>query len=86
MIEKVLPRLVQKLRNGRSEDAFGFSSYVIKYLIDILVDPLTELIILTFMTGVFSSILKQYIIIPIYKKGDSNDPGNYRPIALVPVF
>ena len=33
-----------------------------------------------------SSILKEGIITPIYKKGDSSNPGNYRGITVTPVI
>ena len=33
-----------------------------------------------------SSILKEGIITPIYKKGDSSSPGNYRGITVTPLI
>lgn len=33
-----------------------------------------------------SSILQAEVLVPIYKKGDATDPGNYRPITLLHVF
>ena len=35
------------------------------------------------MTGTFPSLLKQARVIPIFKSGDNEDPGNYRPISIL---
>ena len=34
----------------------------------------------------FPSILKQARVIPIFKSGDKEDPGNYRPISILPTL
>ena len=43
---------------------------------------MTNLINLSFSTGLFPKILKQARIIPIFYKGDQQDCNNYRPISL----
>ena len=40
----------------------------------------------SFIKGVFPIILKQTIIKPILKKGDTHEFSNYRGIALLSVF
>ena len=49
----------------------------------LLLKPLTNLINLSFLTGLFPKILKQAKIIPMFKKGDQQDYNNYRPILLL---
>ena len=38
------------------------------------------------MTGTFPSILKQARVIPMFKSGHKEDPGNYRPISILPTL
>ena len=45
--------------------------------------PLFQLINFSFSKGVFPSSLKLVKIIPIHKKGDTQDSNNYRPISLL---
>ena len=44
---------------------------------------MTNLINLSFSTGLFSKIFKQAKIIPIFKKGDHEDCNNYKSISLL---
>lgn len=39
-----------------------------------------------FSTGIFPSLLKQGKVVPVFKKGDRNALGNYRPITILPFF
>ena len=39
---------------------------------------------LSFATGIVTRKLK--IVIPVFKKGERNNSGNYRPISLLSVF
>jgi len=52
----------------------------------LIVKPLQHIFNLSLETGKYPEGLKVAKVIPIYKKGDSTSPGNYRPISLLPVF
>lgn len=40
----------------------------------------------SFISGTFSGILKISRTKPVVKKGSQADPGNYRPILVLPTF
>ena len=50
-----------------------------------IANPLTYIFNLSFSTGVVPDSLILAKVIPIYKKGDRNDPGNYGLISLLTV-
>lgn len=74
------------MKCSRSEDSYGMSSSILKHTIDLIISPLCNLINGSIAQGNFPSILKNTIIVPVYKKGDKNDPNNFRPIALTPII
>lgn len=41
---------------------------------------------LCFATGAFPSLLKQSIVTPVHKTGESDDANNYRPISVLPAI
>jgi hypothetical protein len=53
---------------------------------DVLQTHLTYLFNIIYNTGKFPTQWREAIIIALHKKGDINDPGNYRGISLLSVF
>ncbi|XP_077995944.1 uncharacterized protein LOC144449300 [Glandiceps talaboti] len=49
-------------------------------------NPLCHIINLSFCSGHFPELLKVAKVLPFYKKGQINEPGNYRPISVLPVI
>ena len=47
---------------------------------------LSDIVNLSFSSGVFPCVLKCSVITPIFKGGSPCDPQNYRPISILPVF
>ena len=74
------------LNNNKAADIMGLTSELLK-LAGIetieLIDPLLNYII---RSRSISSVLKEGIPTPIYKKVDPSDPGNYRGITVTPVY
>lgn len=58
----------------------------IKQCLDILLDPITDMVNKCFDTGCFPEILKTARVVPIFKSGDSLSPSNYRPISILDDF
>ena len=59
---------------------------IIKLSIDIIVEPLTEIIHLSLVSGSFPDTLKIARVLPIFKTGDPEQLENYRPISTLPGF
>lgn len=74
------------LKNSRSCDTQGMQIEPLKYVIDCIAPVLTHIFNLSFTTGTFPKQLQVAKVKPIYKKGDHNDLGNYRPISILPAF
>ena len=52
----------------------------------LIIQPLTDLINISFETGSFPDKIKIAIVIPVHKSGSKLDVNNYRPISLLSVF
>ena len=48
-----------------------------------LSEPITNLINLSFVKGVFPNVLKMAQVLPTFKKGDKTEKNTYRPISLI---
>ena len=57
---------------------------LIKDNVDTIAPVVSDLINQSLVEGVFPDCLKLAEIIPIFKKGETNLPSNYRPISLLP--
>jgi len=73
----------------KNTDATGDDGIALQYIKDSLPAMrfyLTTMINTSINTGVFPTAGKHALVVPIHKKGDKNDPSNYRPISLLPVL
>jgi hypothetical protein len=81
-VEKAAKALKNKLSTGIDE----IPDCVVKQCTKVLKRPLTNIYNASLESGIFPDQLKVAEVIPLYKKGDRKDIGNYRPIALLSVF
>ena len=81
-----LHRVVKRMKGIMTCDPNGYSPYLIKQIISALADPLSLLFNSFFSVEDIPSSWRKAIITPIYKKGPSSDPANYRPVSLTSVF
>ena len=55
-------------------------------IISNIIKPFTHIVNLSLKTGIMPDICKKAMVTPIYKSGDIDDPGNYRPISILPLL
>lgn len=76
--------LINSLNNSDSSGNDDISNRTLKSIALYVVDILKHLFNCSIIEGVFPEDLKCAIVIPLYKKGNSKDKNNYRPISLLP--
>lgn len=74
------------LKNSRSCDIHGIQIKPIKYVIESIASILTHIFNVSLQTGVFPRKMQEAKVSVIYKAGDKNDLGNYRPVSILPIF
>ena len=76
--------ICKSLKNSKAEGHDGISNIFIKFFSPILSEVLASLINRSMMSGVFPDIFKIAKVCPIHKSGSKQNPGNYRPISVLP--
>ena len=77
---------IQNLKLKKSPGHDGIKPSIIKAAYEILVRPLTHLYNVSLSSGIVPNIWKIAKVIPIFKKGETFLPENYRPISLLSCF
>ena len=82
--ESVL-KIINELKPNKAVGLDKASSRLLKDAADIA-PSLTLLFNISINTGCFPSTWKLAKISPLFKKGDKQDPSNYRPISVIPTI
>jgi len=83
-----LLKAIKKIKN-KNKLSCGPDGYPLKLLTalaPVLVGPLSQMYDSFMSVGKLPSAWKKAIVTPVFKKGSSSDPGNYRPISQTSVF
>ena len=75
-----------KIKNKSSTGHDGISTKLLKHLKEIISEPITFIINQAITSGSFPDSLKIARVKALFKKGNSLNPTNYRPISLLPAF
>ena len=81
-----ITNIINDLKTNKAGGYDMISCYFIKLSSSILIPFLVSLINASFSLGIFPDDLKIAKVIPLFKKGDTLDINNYRPISLLTCF
>ena len=72
----------------QTNKAFGIDDISAKFLkmAAPICYPLSHLLNISIQSGEYPKMLKKAKVTPIFKKGNTSDPNNYRPISIIPVI
>ena len=77
---------LKKLNNNKAVDIMGLTSEHLKLAGQEVYKFLTSFLNYLIASKSIASVLKEGILIPIFRKGDPSNPGNYRGITVTPVI
>ena len=75
-------KAISDLKKGNSVSVDDISTNLLNKISGVIHELLAHVINTSIKNGVFPDLLKKAKIIPMFKKGEAQDPYNYRPIAL----
>ena len=84
--ENEILKIIGKLGSNKSPGHDNIKSDLVKQIASEISYPLKLICNLSLSTGVFPNDLKIAKVVPIYKKDNPENFGNYRPVSVLPCF
>ena len=81
--EQEISKISCKMKNKKSADSNGISNETLKCCSPIIECFLAKAVKKCITEKILPECLKVSKVIPVYKKGDKKEPGNYGPISLL---
>ena len=81
--EQEISKILCKMKNKKSAGYDGISNEILKCCSPIIECYLAKAVNKCITEEIFPECLKVSKVIPLHKKGDKKEPGNYRPISLL---
>ena len=75
--------MITQLNISKASGTNSIPNKILNTFKDCLIEPIKEIINLSFLQGNFPNLLKLAEVCPIYKKKDKSLCENYRPISLL---
>ena len=79
-----ISRIINDLKPKTSTGVDSVSNKLLKFVKNVISEPLSIIINQMLKSGIFPDSLKISNIVPLYKKNDDTNLSNYRPISLLP--
>lgn len=76
----------KQIKAKYTEDLWGMSVKLCNSVIETLSPYFATLFNRCVDQGIFPDLMKHSKIVPLFKSGDETDPGNFRPVSVLPVF
>ncbi|CAM4661454.1 unnamed protein product [Lepidochelys olivacea] len=83
--KEVVLDYLEKLDDHKSMGSDVLHQRVLKELVDVIAEPLATIFENSWPSGEVPDDWKKANVVPIFKKGKKEDPGNYRPVSLTSV-
>ena len=77
--------MLSTLKKNKASGCDNIPAVLLKFCAAGIANSLTCLFNRSFELSQFPSAWKEALVVPVFKKGSRTDPGNYRPIALLPI-
>lgn len=78
--------IIDKLDSNKATGIDELGPKIIKHCGDYITPAIANIINTSIRNGIFPDAFKNARVIPIFKSGDKEDPGNYRPISILPTL
>ena len=78
--------IITKLANGKAAGLHDIPNRALKNCVEKITPSLSYIFNLSVRTRVFPDDFKIAKVVPVFKNGDKGDPGNYRPISVLPTI
>jgi len=83
---KEITQIIKSLKTKNSSGYDEINTKLLKISVNYICSPITHICNKSISTGIFPERLKFSIIKPLFKKGDTAIPSNYKPISLLTAF
>lgn len=77
---------IRSLNNSSSRDIDEIQIKPVKYVADVIAPVLTNIFNMCLTTSIFPVKLQVAKVVVLFKKGNRNELGNYRPVSILPIF
>lgn len=84
--ETEINEVITNLKNKKSISFDGLTATILKNINENIINQLVYLFNMSISQGHFPNILKEAIVIPVYKKGSTTEIENYRQISMLSVL
>ena len=79
-------KILSTLDVKKSAGVDGISAHMLKLGAPYITHIITEICNLSITKNQFPNDWKTAVVTPLFKKGSTDDPGNYRPISILPIL